>query len=108
MTSATIKDTNFNMRMNKAKKLELETLFSRLGMTLPDAVNIFFEQALLKNGLPFSVRLPKYELSDSLKAAIEEAEAIKTGKVKTKIYSSARELFDELDKEIEEENNAKS
>ena len=35
------KDTNFNMRMNRQKKSDLEALYSRLGMTLPEAVNIF-------------------------------------------------------------------
>ena len=42
--SALVKDTNFNMRINRQKKADLEGLYSRLGMTLPEAVNIFFEK----------------------------------------------------------------
>ena len=93
--SALIKDTNFNMRMNRQKKTDLETLFGRLGMTLPEAVNIFFENSLLVGGLPFPVRLPRY--NRETEAAIQEARDIMSGKLETKSYSSARELFDELD-----------
>ena len=95
--SALIKDTNFNMRMNRQKKTDLETLFGRLGMTLPEAVNIFFENSLLVGGLPFPVRLPRY--NRETEAAIQEARDIMSGKLETKSYSSARELFKELDAE---------
>ena len=96
MATAT-KDTNFNMRMNSQKKSALESLYSSLGMTLPEAVNIFFENSLLVGGLPFNVRLPRY--NQETEAAIQEARDIMAGKVSTKSYNSARELFDELDSE---------
>ena len=91
-----IKDTNFNMRMNSEKKTALESLYSSLGMTLPEAVNIFFENSLLVGGIPFNVRLPRY--NRETEDAIQEARDIMSGKVEAKSYSSARELFDELDK----------
>ena len=97
MANTLIKDTNFNMRMNRQKKSDLETLFGRLGMTLPEAVNIFFESSLLAGGLPFSVTLPNY--NRETEEAIQEARDIMSGKIQTKSYVSARELFDELDKE---------
>ena len=97
MATAIVKDANFNMRINKQKKNDLESLYSRLGMTLPEAVNIFFENSLLVGGLPFSVRLPEY--NKATKAAMQEARDIASGKVSAKTYSSARELFDELDAE---------
>lgn len=59
MAKQPVKDTNFNMRINSEKKASLENLFGRLGMTLPEAVNIFFENALLVGGIPFDVRLPE-------------------------------------------------
>ena len=91
------KDTNFNMRINRQKKSDLETLFSQLGMTLPEAVNIFFESSLLVGGIPFDVRLPRF--NRETESAIQEARGIISGKVQAKSYSSARELFDELDNE---------
>lgn len=97
MANALVKDTNFNMRMNRQKKSELETLFARLGMTLPEAVNIFFENSLLVGGLPFDVRLPRY--NRETEAAMQEARDIMEGRVSAKSYGSAQELFDELDAE---------
>ena len=90
MTNTVTKDTNFNMRINKQKKTDLEVLYGRLGMTLPEAVNIFFENSLLVGGLPFNVRLPKY--NRDTEAAIQEARDILSGKVAAKSYSSVQEL----------------
>ena len=95
--STLVKDSNFNMRINRQKKDRLETLYSTLGMTLPEAVNIFFENSLLVGGLPFDVRIPRY--NSETESAIQEARDIMAGKIETKSYSSARELFDELDAE---------
>jgi len=95
--STAIKDTNFNMRMNSQKKQSLESLYSSLGMTLPEAVNIFFENSLLVGGLPFEVRLPRY--NQETEDAIQEARGIMSGQISAKAYHSAQELFDELDGE---------
>ena len=92
-----IKDTNFNMRMKKQKKKDLENLYSRLGMSLPEAVNIFFENSLLVGGLPFSVRLPHY--NRETEEAMQEAREIVAGKRPAKAYHSAGELFEELESE---------
>ena len=92
-----VKDTNFNMRMNRQKKADLENLYGSLGMTMAEAVNIFFENSLLVGGLPFSVRLPGYNRETEL--AIQESRDILAGKTPSKSYSSSRELFDELDAE---------
>lgn len=97
MPAALIKDTNFNMRMNKQKKKSLEKLYGNLGMTLAEAVNIFFEKSLMEGGIPFDVRVPKYS-KDTI-AAIKEAKDIMSGNVEAKTYGSAKELFDELDAE---------
>ena len=97
MSATLIKDTNFNMRMNKQKKASLEELYGNLGMTLAEAVNIFFEKSLMEGGIPFDVRVPKYS-KDTI-AAIKEAKDIMSGKVEAKTYGSAKELFDELDAE---------
>ncbi len=91
------KTANFNMRMNPTQKKELEELFSSLGMTLPEAVNIFFSKALMVGGLPFDVRRPKY--NEATIQAMEEARKISSGEIDTKSYDSAEELFKDLDQE---------
>ncbi len=97
MASTAIKDTNFNMRINKEKKGSLEDLFGNLGMTLPEAVNIFFEKSLMVGGIPFDVRMPRY--NKETEEAMQEARDIMSGKIDAKSYSSAKELFEELEEE---------
>ena len=97
MATTTVKDTNFNMRMNKQKKLSLEELYGSLGMTLAEAVNIFFEKSLMEGGIPFDVRVPRY--NRETEAAIQEAKDIMNGKKHVKSYATASELFAELDEE---------
>lgn len=97
MSSTMVKDTNFNMRINKQKKTSLEDLYANLGMTLPEAVNVFFEKSLMVGGIPFDVRMPHY--NKETEAAMKEARDIIARKVETKSYSSAHELFAELDQE---------
>lgn len=97
MAATAVKDTNFNMRMNKQKKVSLEDLYGSLGMTLAEAVNIFFEKSLMEGGIPFDVRMPRY--NKETEEAIQEARDIISGKVSAKSYSSSKELFAELDEE---------
>ena len=97
MATTAVKDTNFNMRMNKQKKNNLEDLYGSLGMTLAEAVNIFFEKSLMEGGIPFDVRIPRY--NKDTEAAIQETRDIMSGKVSAKSYASSKELFAELDEQ---------
>ena len=49
------KDYTFQLRMNSAIKAELEQIFARCGITLPDAFNIFMQQVLNEGGFPFPI-----------------------------------------------------
>ena len=49
------KDAVFRIRMNAEVKSELEEVFAKNGLTLTDAVNVIFQQALNTGGFPFSV-----------------------------------------------------
>ena len=49
------KTATFQMRINPDIKKEAEKIFSRCGMTLTDAVNVFLQQALNIGGMPFVV-----------------------------------------------------
>ena len=55
------------------------------------------ENSLPTGSLPFDVRLPRY--SRETEKAMQEAKDIMSGKTSAKSYSSARELFEELDAE---------
>ncbi len=92
-----LKAVNFNMRMEPEKKAEAEALYRALGMTLPQAINMFISQSILVGGLPFEVKIPRFSLETEL--AMQEARDIAAGKINTKAYRSADELFEELDAE---------
>ena len=92
-----VKTANFNMRMEEQKKADAEALYRTLGMTLPQAINMLISQSLLVGGIPFDVRIPRF--NQETEAAMKEAEGIAAGRIEAKTYHSARELFAELDAE---------
>lgn len=91
------KTANLNIRIDPETKKGAEQLFSSFGITVTDAVNIFLRQSLMVGGLPFAVRQPRF--NEATEAAMREAREIAARKIPAKSYSSARELFAELDEE---------
>ena len=91
------KTANLNIRIDPATKDNAEKLFKNFGITLSDAVNIFLHQSLIEGGLPFEMKVTRY--NEETEKAIQEAILIASGKIPSKKYSSARELFEELDSE---------
>ena len=45
----------FRMRINPEIRQNLEAVYAKNGLSLTDAVNVFFQQSLNAGGLPFSV-----------------------------------------------------
>ncbi|MED9782160.1 MAG: type II toxin-antitoxin system RelB/DinJ family antitoxin [Peptococcaceae bacterium] len=95
------KTANLNIRIDPATKHEAEQLFSCFGMTVSEAVTIFLHQSIMEGGLPFAVKQPRFNAETE--AAMQEARDITSGKIAAKSYASVRELFDELDAEMENE-----
>jgi DNA-damage-inducible protein J len=89
------KTASLNIRIDPATKAGAEELFSQFGMTLSEAVTVFLHKALMEGGLPFDVRQPRYNAETE--AAMQEALA--SGKVPARTYSSVSELFDDLNAE---------
>lgn len=56
------KTATFQMRINPEIKERVETIYARCGMTFTDAVNIFIQQSLNVEGLPFVVGSNNKEL----------------------------------------------
>lgn len=50
---ATPKRSTFQMRIDPRTKQQVEAVYASYGLTLTDAVNIFIQQSLNENGLPF-------------------------------------------------------
>lgn len=49
------KDDVFRIRVNSEIKKDLENIYAKNGLTLTDAINVFFQQTLNTGGFPFSV-----------------------------------------------------
>ncbi|MCD7904550.1 MAG: type II toxin-antitoxin system RelB/DinJ family antitoxin [Clostridiales bacterium] len=65
---------NINIFTDEAVKAKCERLYESLGLNISTAVNIFFRQSLLVNGLPFDVKadIP----NETTLAAFREGDAI--------------------------------
>ena len=81
------KSANLYARIEPDLKEQAETILSALGIPASGAITMFYKQIVLKNGLPFDVKLPEHPLDISrmtaaqLDAALEEGYAdIKAGR----------------------------
>ncbi len=52
------KTATVRARVNPEFKVEVERLFRELGLSTTEAINLFYRQVRLRNGLPFSVVIP--------------------------------------------------
>jgi DNA-damage-inducible protein J len=68
-----MKTVKMNIRVNKDIKEKAEKVFSSLGLTNSQAVNMFFSQVILNNGIPFDIKIPSYYNKKTMKV-IEDAE----------------------------------
>ena len=88
--------TNLNVRVDSKIKQQAEELFNSLGLNMSTAINVFLRQSIEAEGLPFIVRHERFKRET---LAFQETEDILAGKAKAKRYSSAEELFQDLDAE---------
>lgn len=89
------KTETINMRVEPTVKADAEIIFTSLGMTLTEAINVFLHKSVMEGGLPFDVRQPRY--NQATEAAIQEARDIMKGKSKGKSYATAQDMIDALE-----------
>ena len=72
--SSAPKTTTFQMRMNPEIKQRAEQLYASYGLNLTDAINIFIQQSLNMEGLPFllSPENEEYMKNKALKRLMAE------------------------------------
>jgi DNA-damage-inducible protein J len=76
------KNTVINIRIDAETKQAIESLYAKFGITISDAVNIFFHKSLMEGGLPFEMKQPKYNAETE--AAMQESNDIASGKIPAK------------------------
>ena len=86
--------TPTQIRIDANIKREATALFSKLGLDMSSAVNLFLHQCVLRGGLPFAVEVPQY--SDKTLNAMAEARKISRDP-DIKGYNSMEELKAALD-----------
>ena len=67
----TVKKERSNLYLNAEIKREAKKIFSRYGLTLSDAVNIFLTQVVLEKGFPFKIQIPNEETQKVLQEVRE-------------------------------------
>ena len=70
------KTDTFRVRINPELRAELERIYAKNGLTLTDAVNVFFQQSLNAGGFPFPVTEDNGELirAKALRRLMKELE----------------------------------
>lgn len=90
---------NINVRTEPDTKAAAEAVYSSFGLSLSDAINVFLNMSIMEGGFPFSIKQPRY--NKETEADIAEAKEIIAGKKNARRYSSVKELFKDLDTEVE-------
>ncbi|MBQ7516619.1 MAG: type II toxin-antitoxin system RelB/DinJ family antitoxin [Schwartzia sp.] len=91
------KTANINLRIEPDIKAQADEVFSSLGISITDAINIFLHASIMEGGFPFQPKQPRYNRETRM--AMQEARDIMAGKVETKRYRSLSGLLADLDAE---------
>ena len=89
------KTANINLRIEPDVKAQADAVFSSLGISITDAINVFLHASIMEGGFPFQPKQPRYN-RETL-TAMQEAKDIMEGKVEAKRYSSLSDLLEDMD-----------
>jgi len=64
-----MKDSVVRARIDGDTKKKAEEILHKLGISTSEAINVYFNQILLNNGLPFQLRLPNSETLNAIEDA---------------------------------------
>ena len=87
------KTDTLHIRVEPSVKQKAEKTLNDLGLSITDAINVFLNQVILNDGIPFEIKKPKYN-----KETIQAIEDTKNGKNLSKTFDSVDEMFEELNK----------
>lgn len=98
------KSANLYARIEPDVKKQAEEILSALGIPASNAINIFYKQIILQNGLPFEVKLPSAlpldmavltseQMNDELDKGYSDMIAKRT-KLANKPFSDIRKDYD--------------
>ena len=87
---------NVNVRIDPKIKKEAEDILYSLGITPSSAINMFYHQVIINNGIPFELKgdVP----NKKTRKAIKEVGKIEKHPHKNKTYKDVSSLMDDLNK----------
>lgn len=91
------KTANINLRIEPDIKAQADAVFSSLGLSVTDAINVFLHASIMEGGFPFQPKQPRYNRETVM--AMQEARDIMAGKVEVKRYSSLNDILADIDAE---------
>jgi len=80
--------TNISIRVDNSIFGEVENVLTNLGLTTQQAIDVFFRQVVLNQGLPFNVSIPKKEMNETTIKAMEEKKLVN--------FNSVEALYEDL------------
>lgn len=83
-----------NVQVDAKTKEEATAILKGLGLNMSTAINMFLTQVVKRDGIPFEVRNPKP--NKELIKALQEAQDIIDGKVKSKGYRDVHQMFEDI------------
>ncbi len=86
------KSASMYIRIDPQVKSDVEAIYSRYGLSLTDAINVFLYTSRNVGGLPFNLR-PYAPNMETLEAIREGNDIIKSGKTR---FESADDMLGEL------------
>jgi DNA-damage-inducible protein J len=86
------KTASMYIRIDPQIKADVESIYSKYGMSLTDAINVFLYTSRNVGGLPFDLR-PAASNAETLDAIREGGEIIKSGKTR---FKNAADMLKEL------------
>ena len=87
------KTDTLHIRIEPSVKQRAEETLKDLGLSITEAINVFLNQVILNDGIPFEIRKPRYN-----KETIQAMEDTKNGKNLSKTFDNVNEMFEQLDK----------
>lgn len=81
------------IRIEPSVKIKAEKILNDLGLSITEAVNLFLNQVVLHEGIPFKFEKPGYN-----KKTINAMEDVQNGINLSKSFDCVDEMFEDLDK----------
>lgn len=83
-----------NVQVDAKDKEQATNILKDLGINMSTFINMAIKQVIKKDGLPFEVTNPRP--SKELLEALEEGEAIASGKIKKKGYHNINQMIEDI------------